>query len=83
MKRSYTPSDLIDALGGYQEAGQFFGVTQQAVYNWERRSQRFPAARYLEHKALLKAAGIHADVGIWFPEMRRSVENNDKRRSVD
>jgi hypothetical protein len=80
MRYHYTPSELITALGGYTRAGAFFGVTPQAVYNWEIRTNRFPAAQYFEHKARLKEASIHADPGIWFPELRK--ERDAKGRAM-
>jgi hypothetical protein len=77
-KKAMTPTELIVKLGGEIEAARFFGVTRQAVHNWEnrfgigdrQRPPRFPPERYWEHKELLKKAGIRADRSIWFPHLK-------------
>ena len=65
MTELNTPHEIIDALGGIDEVATLTNRKSDAVWNWDRRSETFPANTFVVMTQALNARGLTAPISLW------------------
>lgn len=65
MAELTTTKQIIEALGGIDDVARLTGRNSDAVWNWDRRSETFPANTFVAMQRALKERGHTAPVSLW------------------
>jgi hypothetical protein len=65
MKRLYTASDVVKALGGHGEVMRLTKANKQQLWNWEVYFESFPPRTYWIMSRELARKGFHAPAHLW------------------